>query len=76
MVNSDNAYSHRTIVKCILENLHAAYKDGPNMKACEQMAIEAGIAINNASVTIVYGMSRPIGDFPRAARHLKRNAFA
>ncbi len=51
-------------VKRIFENLHVAYKDGTNVSAREQMAIaslEAGIAINNASVTIVHGMSRPIG---------------
>lgn len=51
-------------VKRILKYLPIAYQDGSNMEAREQMAIaalEAGIAFNNASVTIIHGMSRPIG---------------
>ncbi len=51
-------------VKKIFKYLPIAYTDGQNVKAREEMAIaslEAGIAINNASVTIVHGMSRPIG---------------
>ncbi|MEG0669098.1 MAG: iron-containing alcohol dehydrogenase [Clostridium sp.] len=51
-------------VKRIYENILLAYEDGSNVKAREEMAIgslEAGIAFNNASVTIVHGMSRPIG---------------
>ena len=39
-------------------------KDGTNLKAREEMslaALEAGIAFNNSSVTIIHGMSRPIG---------------
>lgn len=51
-------------VKRIFEYLPRAYKDGNDAKAREEMsiaALEAGIAINNASVTIVHGMSRPIG---------------
>lgn len=51
-------------VKRIFKYLPTAYKDGNNIKAREEMsvaALEAGIAINNASVTIVHGMSRPIG---------------
>lgn len=51
-------------VKRIFKNLPTAYKDGSNIKARTEMsvaALEAGIAINNASVTIVHGMSRPIG---------------
>lgn len=51
-------------VRRIFSYLPAAYEDGKNMKAREEMAIaalEAGIAISNASVTIVHGMSRPIG---------------
>ncbi|MGN0476785.1 MAG: iron-containing alcohol dehydrogenase [Ruminococcus sp.] len=51
-------------VKRIFKYLPLAYKDGNDVKAREQMAIaslEAGICINNASVTIIHGMSRPIG---------------
>ena len=51
-------------VKRIFKYLPTAYKDGNDIKAREEMsvaALEAGIAINNASVTIVHGMSRPIG---------------
>lgn len=51
-------------VKRIFKNLPLAYKDGNNMKAREEMsmgAFEAGVCINNSSVTIVHGMSRPIG---------------
>lgn len=51
-------------VKRILEFLPAAYRDGNDRKAREAMAIaayEAGVCISNASVTLVHGMSRPIG---------------
>lgn len=51
-------------IKRIYENLLTAYNDGSNLKAREEMAIaalEAGIAFNNSSVTLVHGMSRPIG---------------
>lgn len=51
-------------VKRIMTYLPIAYQDGQNLQARSQMAIaafEAGVAINNASVTIVHGMSRPIG---------------
>jgi alcohol dehydrogenase class IV len=51
-------------IKRIFQYLPEAYKDGKNKKAREEMAIaafEAGVCINNASVTIVHGMSRPIG---------------
>ena len=51
-------------IKKIFEYLPAAYQNGSDRVAREQMAIaslEAGIAFNNASVTIVHGMSRPIG---------------
>lgn len=51
-------------VKRILEYLPKVYKNGYDAKAREEMAIaalEAGICINNSSVTIVHGMSRPIG---------------
>lgn len=51
-------------VKRIFTYLPIAYKDGKNEEARVQMsvaALEAGIAFNNASVTIIHGMSRPIG---------------
>lgn len=51
-------------VKRIMKYLPIAYKEPDNSLAREQMsiaALEAGICINNSSVTIVHGMSRPIG---------------
>ena len=51
-------------VKRIFKFLPVAFHDGKNVEAREQMsiaALEAGIAFNNASVTLVHGMSRPIG---------------
>ena len=51
-------------VKRIFNNLAEAYEHGDNEEARIQMslaALEAGIAFNNSSVTIVHGMSRPIG---------------
>lgn len=51
-------------IKRIFKYLPIAYNDGNDEKAREEMAIaafEAGVCINNASVTLVHGMSRPIG---------------
>ena len=51
-------------IRKIHKNLPICYKDGKNVEARLAMsvaALEAGIAFNNASVTIVHGMSRPIG---------------
>lgn len=51
-------------VRRILKNLPRAYRDGGDRAAREEMAIaayEAGVCISNASVTLVHGMSRPIG---------------
>ena len=51
-------------LKRIFKYLPIAYQDGTNVEAREQMsiaALEAGIAFNNSSVTIIHGMSRPIG---------------
>lgn len=51
-------------VKRIFANLKQAYDHGDDVEARIQMSIaslEAGIAFNNSSVTIVHGMSRPIG---------------
>lgn len=51
-------------VKRIFKYLPEAFENGDSSIAREQMslaALEAGIAFNNASVTIIHGMSRPIG---------------
>ena len=51
-------------IERIFKMLPLAAKDGSNKEARESLALaayEAGIAINNSSVTIVHGMSRPIG---------------
>lgn len=51
-------------VKRIMKYLPKAYNNPCDAKAREQMslaALEAGICINNSSVTLVHGMSRPIG---------------
>lgn len=51
-------------VKRIFDNIYEVYSNGSNLQARREMAIaslEAGIAFSNASVTIVHGMSRPIG---------------
>jgi len=51
-------------VKRIFKYLPKAYKTGDDTEAREEMslaALEAGVAFNNASVTLVHGMSRPVG---------------
>lgn len=51
-------------IKRIFTYLPEAFDDGSNLTAREEMALaafEAGVCINNASVTLVHGMSRPIG---------------
>ncbi len=51
-------------VKRIFKYLPIAFCDGKNEEARVEMsvaALEAGIAFNNASVTLIHGMSRPIG---------------
>lgn len=51
-------------VKRIFRYLPTAYSNGSDLTARSEMviaALEAGMAINNASVTLVHGMSRPIG---------------
>ena len=50
--------------KRIFQYLPRAYENGEDMEAREEMilaALEAGVVINNSSVTLVHGMSRPIG---------------
>lgn len=51
-------------VKRIFKNLPVAFNEPKNVEARAEMslaALEAGVAFNNASVTIIHGMSRPIG---------------
>lgn len=51
-------------VRRILKYLPVAFDNGYDTEAREQMltaAFEAGVCINNSSVTLVHGMSRPIG---------------
>ena len=51
-------------VKRIFRYLPICYSRGEEREARMQMslaALEAGIAFNNASVTVIHGMSRPIG---------------
>ena len=51
-------------IKKIFKYLPVCYNDGNDVNARAQMslaALEAGIAFNNASVTVIHGMSRPIG---------------
>lgn len=51
-------------IEAILSHLRLAYGDGEDLGAREKMAIasmQAGLAFSNASVTLVHGMSRPIG---------------
>lgn len=51
-------------VKRIFENLPLVVRDGNDKEARREMSIaayEAGISFGNSSVTVVHGMSRPIG---------------
>ncbi len=51
-------------IKRIYANILRAYEEGQHVESRKEMslaALEAGIAFSNASVTIVHGMSRPIG---------------
>jgi 1,3-propanediol dehydrogenase len=51
-------------IERIANYLEQAYVDGSNIKARSQLmlaAMEAGMVINNSSVTLVHGLSRPIG---------------
>lgn len=54
----------KAAVKKIFDHLPTAYVDGSNVEARREMAeaaTQAGIAFSNASVTVIHGMSRPIG---------------
>lgn len=51
-------------VKRIMKYLPMVYRNAEDHKARQEMAMaayEAGICINNSTVTLVHGMSRPIG---------------
>lgn len=51
-------------IKKIVTYIETAYHDGQNFEARNNMslaALEAGLAFSNASVTLIHGMSRPIG---------------
>ena len=51
-------------IKRIMRYLPQAYRDGSNFNARREMsiaALQAGICINNSSVSLIHGMSRPIG---------------
>ncbi|WP_078408886.1 iron-containing alcohol dehydrogenase [Priestia abyssalis] len=51
-------------IELITENIRKAYEDGKDIEARDNMALGsmlAGMAFSNASVTLVHGMSRPIG---------------
>lgn len=51
-------------IRLISENLRQAWADGENIEARTNMmlaATQAGLAFSNASVTLIHGMSRPIG---------------
>ncbi|HEM3629419.1 TPA: iron-containing alcohol dehydrogenase [Streptococcus suis] len=51
-------------IKDIMHYLVPAYLNGEDMEAREKVALasmKAGIAFSNASVTLVHGMSRPVG---------------
>jgi alcohol dehydrogenase class IV len=51
-------------IELIVNNLRTAYINGEDKEAREKMAfasMQAGLAFTNASVTLVHGMSRPVG---------------
>lgn len=51
-------------IKKIMTNIQTAYEEGTNLVARDNMSLaslEAGLAFSNASVTLIHGMSRPIG---------------
>ena len=51
-------------IEKIMTYLEQAYQDGSNFEARNAMSLaatQAGLAFSNASVTLIHGMSRPIG---------------
>lgn len=54
----------KSAIRRIFKSLPQVYKNGQDEQARIEMsvaALEGGIAFNNASVTLIHGMSRPIG---------------
>ncbi|MBO0419790.1 MAG: iron-containing alcohol dehydrogenase [Vagococcus fluvialis] len=54
----------KSAVQGIIQNIEQVYTNGDDIAAREKLSIaamEAGVAFSNASVTLVHGMSRPIG---------------
>ena len=66
-------------IKKIFRYLPVCYNEGNNVKARAQMslaALEAGVAFNNASVTIIHGMEQTNRrTVPCAAWNQQRHAF-
>jgi len=53
-------------IRLLAENLRQAWSDGNNVEARRATmlgALQGGIAFSNSSVTLVHGMSRPIGAY-------------
>jgi len=51
-------------IEFIMKNIRTVYENGEDLDAREKMALasmQAGVAFSNSSVTLVHGMSRPIG---------------
>lgn len=51
-------------IEAIMSNIEEVYHNGDNVQARQEVslaALQAGIAFSNASVTLVHGMSRPMG---------------
>ncbi len=51
-------------IKALTANIYRVYRNGADVEARAKMSyasMQAGIAFSNASVTLVHGMSRPIG---------------
>lgn len=54
----------KSAIQSIIQNIKHVYDHGDDVAAREKLsiaALEAGVAFSNASVTLVHGMSRPVG---------------
>lgn len=54
----------KSAIQTIIQNIKHVYNHGDDVAAREKLsiaALEAGVAFSNASVTLVHGMSRPVG---------------
>ena len=54
----------KSAIQSIVQNIKHVYNHGDDVVAREKLslaALEAGVAFSNASVTLVHGMSRPVG---------------